>query len=261
MNPNNILQKINQNRLLQVQQLKKLQSVDVLEDNPTFKVECISLVNQILNTKNAIISEFKKASPSKGIINKDVNVVEVTKGYQHAGAVGISILTEETYFKGNNIDLITARKSLTIPILRKDFIVDAYQIVESKAIGADVILLIAASLSVRQVNDYAAQAKSLGLEVLLEVHEEEELNHICEYVDIVGVNNRSLKTFEVDVQTSLQLLPLIPKNKIPISESGLSSIENLKMLQKAGFKAFLMGEAFMKHQNPAQELKNLMLQF
>lgn len=241
---------------MQVQ--KKQQPIQSFKDLEAFFKPCISIKKSISAKEYAIISEFKKASPSKGIINEVVNSRDVATGYQQAGAAAISILTEQTYFKGSNEDLIAARSHVSIPILRKDFIVDIYQIAETKALGADVILLIAASLSVQQVNEYATFAKELGLEVLLEIHDETELKHICKEVDIVGVNNRSLKTFEVDINTSLKLLPYIPSDKIPISESGLSSIQNIKTLKNAGFKGFLMGEAFMKHQQPQIHLHQLL---
>jgi indole-3-glycerol phosphate synthase len=254
----NILEQINENRLQQVIQLKKRKPITAFNHQEAFHKPVFSVSKSVLSKEFAVISEFKKASPSKGIINKDAQVVEVTVGYEKAGAAAVSILTEPTYFKGNDDDLIAARPHLSLPILRKDFIVDAYQIAETKAMGADVLLLIAASLSVQQAHEYAAYAKEIGLEILLEIHEESELKHISKDVDLVGVNNRSLKTFEVDINTSLKLLPLIPSNKIPISESGLSSIQNIKTLHQAGFKGFLMGEAFMKHSKPQIELQNLL---
>lgn len=254
----NILQQINENRLQQVLQQQKLKPITTFKNEEAFAKPVFSITKSIATKEFAIISEFKKASPSKGNINIDANVLEVTVGYQNAGAAAISILTEQTFFKGSNDDLIKARPNILIPILRKDFIVHEYQIAESKAMGADVVLLIAASLSVQQVKEYAAYAKEVGLEVLLEIHDENELNHICNEVNLVGVNNRSLKTFEVDINTSLRLLPLIPKEKLAISESGLSSIQSIKTLHNAGFKGFLMGEAFMKTPQPHQQLQELL---
>lgn len=254
----NILEQINENRLQQVAQLKRQQPITAFKDIAAFYKPALSITKNLLAKKFAVISEFKKASPSKGVINDAANVVEVTTGYQNVGAAAISILTEPSFFKGSDNDLLLARPHLSIPILRKDFIVDDYQIPETKALGADVILLIAASLSIQQVQEYAAYAKEIGLEVLLEIHNENELNHICNQVDVVGVNNRSLKTFEVDINTSLRLLPLIPSNKIPISESGLSATQSIQKLQAAGFKGFLMGEAFMKHPQPQQQLNHLL---
>ena len=206
------------------------------------------------DSKTGIIAEFKRKSPSKGIINGNADVIKITNTYSTFGASGLSVLTDENFFGGSKDDLIKARINNT-PILRKDFMIDAYQFYEAKAIGADVILLIAACLSVQQVKEFAALSKELGLEVLLEIHNEEELEHICDDVDFVGVNNRNLKTFEVDINTSLQLFPHIPKDKLAIAESGISNVDTIVTLKQAGFKGFLIGENFMKAANPADVFK------
>ncbi|MFN7015443.1 MAG: indole-3-glycerol-phosphate synthase TrpC [Bacteroidia bacterium] len=195
-----------------------------------------------------IIAEFKRKSPSKGFINANANIVDVTNSYAQFAA-GISVLTDTSFFGGSFHDLQEARVQ-KVPILRKDFMIDDYQIYEAKAIGADVILLIAACLSPKQVKTLAKLAKQLNLEVLLEIHCADELQHICDEVDMVGVNNRNLKTFNVNIETSLQLITQIPAHKIPITESGITNVETICKLKKAGFKGFLMGENFMKNANP-----------
>ncbi|GAC1486166.1 MAG: indole-3-glycerol phosphate synthase TrpC [Flavisolibacter sp.] len=211
--------------------------------------------------KTGIIAEFKRKSPSKGIINENADLLKVTSAYKQMGASGISVLTDESFFGGSLKDLALAVSS-DLPVLRKDFIVDSYQLVEAKAYGASVILLIAACLTTEKVKELAIFAKDLGLEVLLEIHNEAELDHICEAVDLVGVNNRDLKTFKVDINISLDLIKKIPVSKIAITESGISGVDKILILKKAGYTGFLIGENFMKHADPAiafadfvQELK------
>jgi indole-3-glycerol phosphate synthase len=196
-----------------------------------------------------IIAEFKRRSPSKGVINPDVDVVEVTKGYTKNGASCLSVLTDEHFFGGNNDDLVKARVN-EIPILRKDFIIDEYQLIESKSIGADVILLIAACLTPGEVKQLARFAKGLGLSVLLELHAEEELEHVCDETEIIGINNRNLKTFDVDIERSLRMAEKIPLPKLKIAESGISSVENILLFKRHGFCGFLIGENFMKAPDP-----------
>ena len=200
-------------------------------------------------TKTGIIAEFKRKSPSKGIINDKAGVEEVTKAYTSFGASCLSVLTDEHFFGGSTQDLISARVN-QVPILRKDFIIDEYQVVEARAMGADVILLIAACLSPARVKALAVFAKALELEVLLEIHNEEELQHICDETGIVGVNNRDLKTFTVDINRSVELSKKIPADKIKIAESGIHDVETIDIFKKAGFKGFLIGENFMKQPDP-----------
>jgi indole-3-glycerol phosphate synthase len=176
-------------------------------------------------------------------------VEEVTAAYATA-ASGISVLTDTDFFGGSVGDLQRARIQ-QVPILRKDFMIDAYQVYEAKAMGADVILLIAACLTPAAVNQLGACAKGLGLEVLLEIHDETELDHISDMVDMVGVNNRNLKTFEVDINTSLQLIKQIPAGKPAIAESGISNVDTIVTLREAGFSGFLIGENFMKEPHPS----------
>lgn len=247
----NILETIIARKKNEVAKQKQLQPLHILEKKGQYALPGISLKKYLLDpSKTGIIAEFKRKSPSKGWINANADPVEVTTAYMKHGASGLSVLTDEQFFGGSLDDLIKARIN-KIPILRKDFIIDEYQIAEAKAAGADVILLIAANLTPSQVNSLAATAKNLGLEVLLEIHNEEELEHICDDVDIVGVNNRNLKTFEVSIATSIKLSSLIPSGKIKISESGISNVEVIKELKAYGFKGFLIGENFMKMPDPA----------
>lgn len=221
-----------------------------LQASQFFYRPCLSL-KQSLQKKDSsgIIAEFKRRSPSKGVINAEADVVKVTEAYS-TSAAGISILTDKHFFGGSNSDLIRARIH-SIPILRKDFIVDEYQIAEAKSIGADVILLIAACLHPDEVKRLSSFAKSIGLEVLLEIHNDLELDHICDDCDIIGVNNRDLKTFIVDINQSVELALKIPAGKMKISESGINEPETIQLLKKHGYQGFLMGEYFMKSPDPA----------
>ncbi len=251
----NILDKIIEQKKIEIVKAKELISVEQLKQNKLFDRRTISLKEFLLDkTKTGIIAEFKRRSPSKGIINDTADVTAVTKEYTLNGASCLSILTDEHFFGGSNQDLITARIN-DIPILRKDFIIDEYQLVEAKAIGADVILLIAACLSVNRLKELASFARQLKLEVLLEIHNEEELGHICDEVDIVGVNNRDLKTFNVDINRSIELGKQIPGNKIRIAESGIDSVNTIKIFALAGFNGFLMGEKFMKEKDPGNAFR------
>jgi indole-3-glycerol phosphate synthase len=180
-----------------------------------------------------------------------VTVEEVTTGYAKAGASALSVLTDHDFFMGHEDDLIAARKINEIPILRKDFMVDEYQIIEAKAIGADIVLLIAACLTQEEILNFAKLAKSLGLSTLLEVHNREELDKsLNAYIDVVGVNNRNLKDFTVSIETSLALSEVIPSEFLKVSESAISNPETIKILKKAGFNGFLIGENFMRTANP-----------
>jgi indole-3-glycerol phosphate synthase len=246
----NILEKITAHKKTEIATRKKEMPVSVLEQSAFFKRQPFSMKQFLLDdTKTGIIAEFKRKSPSKGIINDTADVAEVTLGYTNHGASALSVLTDEHFFGGSLRDLELARTN-AIPVLRKDFMIDAYQVVEAKANGADVILLIAACLSPLEVKQLAATAKSLGLEVLLEIHGEDELEHICDDVDIVGVNNRDLKTFSVDISRSVALGGKIPAGKLKISESGISNVDNILHLRKFGFKGFLIGEHFMRENDP-----------
>ncbi len=258
----NILDKIIETKKAEVANQKKVVNVEKLKDYPLFNRKCISLKENLLKENvSGIIAEFKQKSPSKGEINFRVKVEEVTKAYVDAGASCLSVLTDYEYFGGTLANLVKARETNPdIPILRKDFMIDEYQIVEAKAYGADVILLIAACLSQEKALQLAKKAKELGLDVLMEIHNSKELEVVNDYVDIVGVNNRNLKTFEVDVETSVSLSKLIPDKFVKISESGLAGADEIRYLRKHGFKGFLIGESFMKNDNPGEACKKLIKQ-
>ncbi|MGB8194176.1 MAG: indole-3-glycerol phosphate synthase TrpC [Chitinophagaceae bacterium] len=246
----NILEEIIAYKKTEVAERKTLMRVDQLEKFGFFDSECLSLKASLTDpAKTGIIAEFKRRSPSKGVINDKADVFAVTASYASHGASGLSILTDEHFFGGNSDDLIMARVQ-QVPILRKDFIIDEYQLIEAKALGADVILLIAACLNVQDVQRLAARTKDLGMEVLLEIHNEEELGHICDKVDLVGVNNRNLKTFTVDLEQSIRLSEKIGDQKLKIAESGISQVENIVYLKQHGFNGFLIGERFMKEPDP-----------
>ncbi|UZD22461.1 indole-3-glycerol phosphate synthase TrpC [Algoriphagus halophytocola] len=250
----NILDKIIAQKHEEVAEKSSLVPVKLLEQSIYFESKVVSMKEYVTDPeKSGIISEFKRKSPSKGLINGAASVEKVSIGYMQAGASALSILTDTDFFGGANEDLKAARKFNYCPILRKDFVVDEYQILEAKSIGADCILLIAAALEPKRLKDLAAFAKSLGLEVLMEVHDGEELDRsICADLDLVGVNNRNLKTFDVSLETSLELVDRIPSDFIKISESGISQVETLVQLRKAGFDGFLIGENFMKSARPEQ---------
>lgn len=253
----NILQQIVADKHIEVAKNKELYPVKLLEQSIYFQGKSVSLKQYIRREdKVGILAEFKRKSPSKGTINGVAGVEKTTIGYMQAGASGLSILTDSKYFGGKNEDLTTARNFNFCPILRKDFIIDEYQILEAKSIGADVILLIAAILSPQQVKDLAIFARSLGLEVLLEVHDENELNtSINDQIDIVGVNNRNLKTFETDTILSKELAGKIPSDFLKMSESGISEPATVLELMEYGYEGFLIGENFMKTGSPERAAK------
>lgn len=247
----NILDKIIEQKHLEVIENRIKFPIQELQQSPGFSRKIISFKQSLIDKNGlGIIAEFKRQSPSKGVINGHADVVEVTSAYTANGAAALSVLTDQQFFGGSNEDLEKARIN-NVPILRKDFIIDEYQVVEARAIGADVILLIAACLAPEDVKRLAVFAKSLGLEVLLEIHNEDELIHICEECDVVGVNNRDLKTFTVDINRSIELSKKIPAGKIKIAESGITDTDTIFKLRDADFKGFLIGENFMKQQDPA----------
>lgn len=249
----NILEQIIKFKREEVDNRKRMVSVKGLEKSPWFERKALSLAASIKRPdKTGIITEFKRRSPSKGDINTSASVVETTTAYVSAGASGLSVLTDTKFFGGSSEDLIAARKANPeCPILRKDFTIDEYQIIEAKSIGADAILLIAAVMPADESERLARVAHSLGLEVLLEVHDEEELNaHRGIGADLIGVNNRNLKTFEVSTEISKRLSPLIPEEVVKVSESGISKPEAIVELRQFGFEGFLIGENFMKENNP-----------
>jgi indole-3-glycerol phosphate synthase len=248
----NILDKIVADKRREIEAKKNLIPVDFLQKSVMFTRNTLSLLKSV-KSGSGVISEFKRRSPSKQVINNISSVIDVVKGYEKAGVSGISVLGDTKYFGGSLDDLIQARNSVDIPILRKEFIIDIYQIYEAKAFGADAILLIAVILSKDEIIEFSKLAHQLNLEVLLEIHNEEDLKKSdLANIDLVGVNNRNLKTFEVSLETSKNLSELIPSDKVKISESGISSIKAIKELKRYGFEGFLIGENFMKTKEPGR---------
>lgn len=253
----NILTQIVARKKAEVAASAKLVSMRELEQGDYFGRSPYRLKDFILDpARTGIIAEFKRRSPSKGIINDHAAVADVVQGYAAAGASAISVLTDMDFFGGHPNDLLEARQVSTVPLLRKDFMVDEYQIVEAKALGADIILLIAAILTPAQIASFSALAGSLGLNVLLEVHNREELlRSLCPGIDAVGVNNRNLNDFSVDIQTSFDLYADIPDEFLKISESAISNPATIRQLKSAGFQGFLIGENFMKTADPAAAMQ------
>ena len=252
----NILDTIIVKKKTEVEERKRSVSIAALKKMPFFLKETKSFKEFLLSPeKTGIITEFKRRSPSKGVINDISNVEDVTADYAKYGASAISVLTDELFFGGSMKDLSKAAIR-EVPVLRKDFIIDEYQLAESKAFGADIILLIAACLTKKDVKKFACGAKNMGLNVLLEIHDESELQHICEEVDVVGINNRDLKSFKVDLKHSIELCKKISSDKIKISESGIDDVETILQLKENGFSGFLMGEKFMKEKDPGQAFKD-----
>ncbi|MFY0253846.1 indole-3-glycerol phosphate synthase TrpC [Chitinophaga sp. 30R24] len=253
----NILAEIVAHKQIEVAARKLQRSAHELEQSSFFGREALSLRHFLQQPqKTGIIAEFKRRSPSKGLINGVATVEEVTTAYTRYGASGLSVLTDEQYFGGATDDLQQARRFNKIPILRKDFVIDEYQILEAKAIGADVILLIAECLAAPQVAQLAAFAHNLGLEVLLEVHSESQLEKVTAHTHLVGVNNRDLITFQVDFNRSCELAPKIPADKVKVAESGINDPAAIVTLKTAGFQGFLIGEHFMKQEDPAHTFEN-----
>lgn len=254
-----ILDRINAYKKQEVAAKKAAIPVSVLEQTSLFHRATHSLTKSILAKPTGIIAEHKRRSPSKAVINDQVALPEVIQGYDKAGVAGISVLTDTKYFGGSLDDLVLARTHTKLPILRKDFMIDPYQILEAKAHGADVILLIAASLSASQLSEFSSLAKELGLEVLLEVHNTQELEKsLLPTVDLIGVNNRNLKTFEVSLDISKELSAQIPDTYVKISESGISEVSSINHLKEFGYRGFLVGERFMKDENPGVSAQNFL---
>ena len=257
----NILDKIIFDKRNEVALKKSIIPISQLENSALFGCRTISLSKILRNSNSGIIAEHKRRSPSKAEINYSFSVEEVAKGYLNAGVCGISVLTDGKYFGGSLDDLLLARASVSIPLLRKEFIIDEYQILEAKAHGADIILLIAAVLTREEIKNLSEFAQSLGLEVLLEVHNLEELQKsIMPTLDMIGVNNRNLKTFEVSLDFSKELASEIPDEFVKVSESGISSIEAINELKTYGYKGFLIGENFMKTDNPGKAASDFIKQ-
>ena len=246
-----ILDKIVEDKKIELKDLSSKTPVSLLEKRSLFSRQCISLKNSILNSPSGIICEFKRKSPSNNNINYETSIIDVVEGYQNAGAVGVSILTNKKYFDGDISDIIETRDISNIPILRKEFIVSEYQVIEAKSIGSDAILLIASILESEEISKLSSLAKSLGLEVLVEIHSFDELKKISSNdIDVIGVNNRNLDTLEVDISNSEKLFDKIPDQFVKISESGISKVESILSLREIGYQGFLIGENFMKTSDP-----------
>lgn len=252
-----ILKKIVQQKRKDVASQRELYPIKLLEKGIYFEGLPVSLKKYIQREdKSGIIAEIKRKSPSKGLINEHVSIEQTSIGYMQAGASGLSVLTDQEFFGGTIDDLREARSFNFCPILRKDFILDEYQIIESKSIGADVILLIAAILEKQKIEILGSLAQTLGMEVLLEVHNEEELeSSMGKDIDLIGVNNRNLRTFETDIDVSIKLADRIPSDFVKVSESGLSDPSAVKKLRGCGFEGFLIGETFMSHGRPEKAAK------
>lgn len=252
----NILEKITAHKKIEVNTSKQYVSVTQLEESVYFQRNTISLTENLLKKNSSgIIAEFKRKSPSKGVLNNEVNPVDVVKAYEQAGVAASSVLTDEEFFGGSYKDFSAVRNVVNIPLLRKDFMIDEYQFLEAKSWGADVVLLIASILTPKQVKQYTDLAKSLQLEVLLELHDETELDHVYHKVDMVGINNRNLKTFEVDVEQSIRMSEKLGSDFVKVAESGISDIQILNQFKQNGFQGFLIGENFMKTANPGLACK------
>lgn len=250
---NNILQRIVAEKRKEVEIQRLEVPIYQLMESPRYGRSCFSAREALLSDNaSGIIAEFKRASPSKGIINSKADVQSVVMGYQKAGASMVSVLTDEMFFGAQRSDFEVARKNLTIPMLRKDFMIDPYQIFQSKAMGADVVLLIAAVMTPQRCNDLAFLAHDLGMEVLLELHDESELEYVNNHVDLVGINNRNLKDFSVDIQRSMNLAKQLPQHLVRVAESGLNDVLTVRQLRDSGFNAFLMGEHFMSTPCPEE---------
>ena len=253
-----ILDEIVSQKRIEILEKQKTQSIESFRNSENFLLPVKSAKASILDkSKSGIIAEFKRKSPSKGFINKDANVKEVVSGYEKYGASVVSVLTDEQFFGGSFDDFQQAKEVLNIPVLRKDFIVDEFQVYETKAIGADLMLLIAECLTKDEVYHLAKTAKEIGLEVLLELHSEDQLEKVNEFIDLIGINNRNLKNFEVDIEKSKQILKQLPTDLIKVAESGISHPKTVKELRQAGFQAFLIGENFMKAEYPSLAFEQL----
>lgn len=257
----NKLQEIVVEKRKQVEEDKQFRQVELLEKSICFSRECASLKAYIVrNDKSGIIAEIKKKSPALGAINPEINVEILASGYTRAGASAISVLTDTKFFGGSNLDLMVARENTPNPILRKDFVIDEYQIIEAKSIGSDAILLIAAILSKEEIFAFTNLAHALGMEVLLELHAEIELEKVYDRVDAIGVNNRNLETMKIDIATSKSMAKLLPAGIIKISESGIEDPQTVLGLTKLGYNGFLIGSHFMKHPEPAKACADFIMQ-
>jgi indole-3-glycerol phosphate synthase len=247
-----ILDKIAAAKREEVKKRKIANPVNLLERSAFFNQKMPSFYEALAKPAPSVIGEFKRKSPSKGIINQHADIHKVAKGYQDAGIAAMSVLTDEEFFGGNNSDLQEVAGFLTIPLLRKDFVVDEYQVTEAKAIGAAAILLIASILSKEEIDSLSRKATGLGMDILFEIHDRSDLDKLSGDIKIIGVNNRNLKTFEVRMDNSEELLEYLPKNCLKVAESGFHTPEDVAHMFTRGYDAFLIGENFMKSENPGK---------
>ncbi|MBD3589138.1 indole-3-glycerol phosphate synthase TrpC [Bacteroides sp. GM023] len=253
-----ILSEIIANKRFEVDLQKQAISIEQLQEGISEAPAIRSMKQALASSKSGVIAEFKRRSPSKGWIKQDARPEEIVLSYATVGASALSILTDEKFFGGSLKDIRIARPLVEIPILRKDFIIDEYQLYQAKIVGADAVLLIAAALEQEKCNELTEKAHSLGLEVLLEIHSSEELAYINKEIDMVGINNRNLGTFFTDVENSFRLAGQLPQDAVLVSESGISDPEIVKRLRTAGFHGFLIGETFMKTEQPGETLQNFL---
>lgn len=256
-----ILEEIISRKQVLLEEQKKIVGMEQLVESAQENIPRLSMREALLSSPTGIIAEFKRKSPSKGWIKAQALAEEIVPAYERNGAAALSILTDEPFFGGSLKDIRTARPLVDIPILRKDFIIDEYQLYQAKVVEANAVLLIAAALTPERCEELAACAHELGLETLLEIHSEKELAYVGENIDMVGVNNRNLGTFHTDVENSFRLISQLPKDTVLISESGISSPDTMKQLHDAGFKGFLIGEYFMKTDDPGKALKEFIAEF
>ncbi len=247
----NILEKIVQLKRSEVLRLKKQVSLDHLKESELFNKNRPSFFESLKRPGPSVISEFKRKSPSKGVLNRETDIIDVTSKYEKAGVSAISVLTDR-HFEGDKEDLVKVFGSVSVPLLRKDFIIDEFQVFEARAIGASAILLIASVLEKKEIENISELAAELGMDVLLELYSLEELDKVPGNVKIIGINNRNLKTFRVDIEQSIRLAEKLPDHVIKVSESGISMVSTIKDLYNKGFKAFLMGEKFMQMRDPGR---------
>ena len=247
-----ILDKIIAEKRTEVEKRKTLFPVKSLENTSLFKQNMASFMDALARPEPSVIGEFKRQSPSRGIINSVAGVEQVAIEYQEAGISAMSILTDKMFFGGENADIQKVAGFIKMPLLRKDFIIDEYQVIESKSIGASAILLIASVLTKEEVERLSGLAVSLGMDILFEIHDKYDLDKLSDNINIIGINNRNLKTFRIEMNNSLDLLESLPVNCLKVAESGFQSHEDVIELYEKGFDAFLIGEAFMRSEHPGR---------
>ena len=251
----NILDKIIAAKRIEVGERKEMTPLSILTQRPYFKEPCHSIRRSLRAVgSSGIIAEHKRKSPSLGWIRQESDVAEVAQGYALAGAAAMSVLTDEEFFGGTLSDLQRARRTVNIPLLRKDFVIEEYQLFEAKAYGADFILLIAECLRKEEIKFLAEAARNLGMEVLMEMHDDEGLDKLCDAITCVGINSRNLKTFDVSLDNAIKLAAQIPDSFVKVAESGISKPETIGLLRGYGFEGFLIGEAFMKTDDPTETI-------